>query len=92
MQALKALVILMGILIVAGIAVIGFTIANRLATPPAGAPDFGERALGLPAGTTILSATPGDGRLILLVRLPDGANRVVIVDPATGRRLGTLSP
>ena len=92
MQALKALVILMGILIVAGIAVIGFTISQRLAKPATGLPDLGEVTLGQPAGTTILSAIPGDGRLAVSVRLPDGATRIVIIDLATGRRLGTVVP
>ncbi|MCC7272925.1 MAG: hypothetical protein IT561_09665 [Alphaproteobacteria bacterium] len=90
MAALKALVGVMGVLIVVMIAVIGYTVARRLSG--AGETGPGEVALGLPAGAAIVGAVPGDGRLAVTVRLPDGATRIVVLDLATGRRLATIQP
>ena len=130
MQALKALVVVMGILIAIGITVIGVTIYRRatdmgsenkatavvaiappvkpaspaappveapLAAPavvaspaplppvlPMPAPPFGVRVLDLPAGSIIVSAQPFDSRVLAHVRLPDGATRILLLDPITG--------
>ena len=127
MQALKALVVVMGILIAIGITVIGVTIYRRatdmgsenkapavvaiappakpaspaappveapVAAPaspaplppvlPAPAPPFGVRVLDLPAGSIIVSAQPFESRVLAHVRLPDGATRILLLDPVTG--------
>lgn len=130
MQALKALVVVMGILIAIGITVIGVTIYRRAtdmgsetkatavvaiappaqegrpAPPPAEppkttpavdaspaplppvtvapAPPFGVRVLDLPAGSIIVSAQPFESRVLAHVRLPDGATRILLLDPITG--------
>ena len=130
MQALKALVVVMGILIAIGITVIGVTIYRRatdmgsenkatavvaiappvkpaspaappveapvaapavVASPaplppvlPMPAPPFGVRVLDLPAGSIIVSAQPFDSRVLAHVRLPDGATRILLLDPITG--------
>jgi hypothetical protein len=124
MQALKALVIFMGIVIVVGVAVVGITIFNRATKMPAGdkpapaaasipplagaptpqsvpgaptsptpqapgaATNFGVRDLGLPAGSSILSVQPLNGRVLVQARLPDGATRILLLDPATGAIAG----
>ena len=131
MQALKALVVVMGILIAIGITVIGVTIYRRAtdmgsetkattvvaiappakdarpAAPPVDAPlapplvdvgpapaipvapaapppPFGVRVLDLPAGSIIVSAQPFEARVLAQVRLPDGATRILLLDPITG--------
>lgn len=130
MQALKALVVVMGILIAIGITVIGVTIYRRAtdmgsetkatavvpiappakearpAAPPVEAPlvppvveaspapvrpvapvappPFGVRVLDLPAGSIIVSAQPFEARVLAHVRLPDGATRILLLDPVSG--------
>jgi hypothetical protein len=105
MNALKAVVIFMGVLILIGSTVVVITIINRLGTPaeetaPAAAPAagsasapkaFGNRVLDLPTGTQIVSTTAEDGRLFLHVRLVGGGERVLVIDTGTGATLGTLS-
>lgn len=117
MQALKGLVIFMGILIAIGVTVIGVTIYRRatdmvtadktvpataaldatasapaapLSTggPGAGLPTFGVRALELPAGSDIVSVQPTSQGIIVHARLPGGASRILVLDPASGALRG----
>jgi hypothetical protein len=112
MQALKALIIVLGVMIVAGIAVIGVTIYHRATNPvnspvpdstePAAKPatepgfgpgfgaGFGKVALDLPPGSRIVETTAEGDRLILRLRLADGGWQILILDMATGKRLGTF--
>ncbi len=104
MQVLKTLVIVLGVMIVAGIAVIGVTIYHRATNlvnspVPASAesavwtgpgPGFGPVVLELPPGSRIVEMTAEDGRLILRLRLADGGRQILILDMATGKRLGTF--
>lgn len=116
MQTLKTLVIVLGVMIVAGIAVIGVTIYHRAtnlvnspvpastepAAKPSAEPDvrtgpgpgfgpgFGKVGLDLPSGSRIVEMTAEDGRLILRLRLADGGWQILILDMATGKRLGTF--
>ncbi len=104
MQTLKTLVIVLGVMIVAGIAVIGVTIYHRATNlvnspvPASAEPDvrtglgpgFGRVVLELPPGSRIVEMTAEDGRLILRLRLADGGRQILILDMATGKRLGTF--
>ncbi len=100
MKALKALVIVMAVLIAAGLTVLVVMVikgagqdtpesASRV--PLAGAaPGFGETGVALPPGAEILETSTGDGRIVLRIRQPDGARALLIIDAATGRRLGLV--
>jgi len=93
MKPLVALVIIMGALIVVGLVVVLVTIAHRLSGGAATSgtlPSFGTLDLPIPAGCQIEETTASDTRLILRVGNGDRCNRVLIVDMATGRLLGTL--
>ena len=97
MRALKALVIAMAVLIAAGLGVIVVALVERAGEPlsdspkaAAGAPAFGEVRVPVPAGARLVETTVAGDRLILRLRLADGAARIVVVDLATGRRLGTV--
>lgn len=86
---LKAAVVIMGVLIVAGTVVIAVTIANRLGgqrPPPALA------GLGEPEGSRIVGIAPAGERLAVHVTGGGREDRIVIVDPATHRVLGRLVP
>jgi hypothetical protein len=106
MQALKALVIGMGILILVAMAVLAVTIYKR-ATTPGGETAMGDgsRAGGLsglslgtfgsvdlpvPAGAQVEEVDTGDGRLTLRLRLDDGSTSIMVVDLSSGALLGTL--
>ena len=106
MQALKALVIGMGILILVAMAVLAVTIYKRATTPggetvmgdgsrTGGASGlsfgaFGSVDLPIPAGTQVEEMDTGDSRLTLRLRLDDGSTRIMVVDFASGALLGTL--
>jgi hypothetical protein len=90
MAWLKTLVIGMGVLIVAGIAVVAVTMVNRMgggAAPSATAPVAGRVAL--PGGARILDAH-ADGKLIVVrIALADGGTRVAVYD-LDGKPVSTL--
>jgi len=104
MNALKALVIGMGVLIVVGLAVIAVTIVQRadrdapavaeerpavgLARSAAAPAGFGVRDIAVPAGSEVMSITAADGRVILELQDADQVTRILLLDPATGAALG----
>ncbi len=89
MQALKAAVIVMGVLIVAGTVALAVAIANRLggrAPPPAIA------GLAEPEGSRILGIAGAGDRLAIHVSGGGQDDRIVLVDPGTHRVVGRLVP
>jgi hypothetical protein len=91
---LKVLVVVMGLLIVAGFIVIAAEIARRMSTAnvsgsPAGAP-FAKR-IALPSGAQILSMNAVGDRLVVHVEDQDGLSTAYVVDPRTGALLGTIA-
>jgi hypothetical protein len=92
---LKVLVIVMGLLIVAGFVVIAAEIARRMSTPNVGrspassAGVFSER-IALPSGARVVSMTAAGDRLVVHVETPGGASAAYIVDPRNGGLLGTV--
>ena len=85
-----ALVIVMGALIVIGMAVVIVTIAHRLmgSGAPAG---FGSAEVAVPAGCQVVETVPTADRLVLRLGTGERCNQVIIVDLATGRVLGRLN-
>ena len=92
MAALKILVGVMGVLIVVGVAAIVYGIATRLdlSRPHALEGVALEGKIALPAGGRIVDMTSAGDRLVLRVALPDASERLIVVDLARGRQLGTL--
>jgi len=104
MTAVKTLVAVMTLLLVAGLGLLGYGMAQRSsrmglsqgddAIPAvAVAPDsFDTLALEEPAGSTIAAArADGQGRLLLSVTGGGIPDRVVIIDLTDGRRLGLVT-
>ena len=85
---LKALVIGMGVLIVVGTVALGIVLVQRLggSQPPA---RMAQHVLGEPEGSRIGGIAAVDRSLAIWVVRPDG-ERVVLVDPASGRRTGEI--
>jgi hypothetical protein len=96
MKPLVALVIIMGVLIVAGIVVIVVTIVSRMGgdrtanSPVATATQFATVDLPVPAGCQVMETTTAADRLVLRLGTGERCNQVLIVDMATGRLLGTV--
>jgi hypothetical protein len=95
MKPLVALVIIMGVLIVAGLVVVVVTIVNRMGgggrtVDTHAATAFAAADLPMPAGCQVMETTTADDRLILRLGSGERCNQVLIVDMATGKLLGTL--
>jgi uncharacterized protein DUF6476 len=96
-RALKILVIVMGIMLVAGFIALIISIAymakHRETALPMPAPTrapYAAPAIELPAGARIEGMALGTDRLVLNIITPDGNRELLVLDLASGRRLGTI--
>jgi len=92
---LKVLVIVMGLLIIAGFIVVAAEIARRMSTPnvthsPATGAPFAQR-IALPPGAHVVSMNAAGDRLVVHVEAKDGLSTAYVVDPRTGALLGTIA-
>jgi hypothetical protein len=87
MRGLIVAVVVMGLMIVAAVTVIVATMLHRIAAPAA---PFTAAPLDLPAGARIETIGVGADRLVLDVLLPDGNRQLLVIDTASGRRLGAI--
>jgi hypothetical protein len=85
---LKALVIGMGVLIVAATVALVVLIVQRSGGSTVG---LGAATLGQPAGTRIAGIAGSDKTIAIWVVRPDG-ERVLLFDPARGRVVGEIRP
>jgi hypothetical protein len=89
----------MGILIVAGLALVAYGIAKRIGAPEApptateerAPPSFGASELPLPPGARVVDMAATDGRLVLRVAAADGGQRLLVLDLASGALLGSIA-
>lgn len=88
MAALKALVIGMGVLIVAGTVTLVVLLVQRAGGGGAASGSFSV-SLNEPEGTRIAGIASAERGLALWVTRPDG-DRVIFLDPQTGRRAGEI--
>lgn len=94
MKAIKALVAVMTLLLVAGLGVLGWGLSNqagRMARPAAAVSTdgFGAVSVPLPAGARVGQALAVGDRLVL--RLSGaGAERFIVLDPASGAVAGSF--
>jgi hypothetical protein len=87
MQALRVLVVVMGVMIVLGMVALGVLLARRVAAPP---PAMATLTLDEPAGTQILSANHSGDTVALTLR-GGGPDRVVMIDARSGRVTGRIA-
>ena len=93
MRTLKILVVVMGIMLVAGVAILIVTIAGRVPRSgpgPATSLPFIAPPIDLPQGARIGTMAVGADRLVIDVILADGTRQLLILDLITGRRLGAI--
>ena len=99
--AVKVAAAVMAVMIVAGVAVLGVTVARRIggAAPETPAPAalplappaaFGEVSLRLPPRARILDMAMDQRRLVLHLQLAGRDKALMVVDLETGRPLGTI--
>ena len=93
LRALKILVAVMGVMLVAGVATLIVVIAGRMPPRQAAAipaPPFAAAPIELPAGARVETIGVGSDRVVLILALPDGDRQLVIIDLASGHRVGTV--
>ena len=92
MQALKVLVVVLGVLIVVALALVAYGLVTRLSKDDAPR-GLGEITLDLPAGCRIAAAQADGGRLIVRTDGPAerGCQQVVVIDLADGTVLGRIT-
>jgi len=89
MGVVKVLAVLMGVLIIIGSTVVVVTIIKRSTAPTT--TDIGAAVvLDEPAGTRIGGIAAVSNRLAVLLQ-GAGPDRIVLVDPTTGKEAGTIA-
>ncbi len=93
MQALKGFVVLMGLLIVAGLALVVYALVTRVSDGTGSPSGFDATAVPLPAGCTLAEAHIEAGRLVLRAEGPAerGCQQVILLDPESGKVLGRVT-
>ena len=97
MRALKVLVVVMGVLLIAGVAVVIVTIMSRLtqkATPAVTAAahlaPFDNTTVMLPPDSLVMEVQGTGDRILLRLDLKDGTEMLLVLDAATGTELGRI--
>lgn len=106
MQAVKALVIGLGVMIVAGIGLLVYGIAQKAADPSfrlftsrsgggggsggSGPSGFGEARIALPDGCSLLDLRPDGQKLYLHIGPAGSCERIIILNSGTGQVLGSI--
>ena len=78
---LKALVIGMGVLIVAGIGVVAVTLVNRMGGAPTASSSSTAGRIEMPQGAQILETHLDGGRIAVRYALPDGRMYLDVYEP-----------
>ncbi|MBT5111259.1 MAG: hypothetical protein HOM25_21450 [Rhodospirillaceae bacterium] len=101
MQALKAVVIVMAVLIVAGLGLLAYGLVTKIgggSTNDAGADKnnapqysaFGTVETALPPGARVVGMAVDDGRIVVRVEAPGGGQSLMVFNVDTGAQLGTI--
>jgi hypothetical protein len=95
MRALKLLVVIMGVLLVGGTVVLIIAVVDRAshrpATPaPVATRGFDRAVIDLPEGARVLGSEVVGDRLVVRVGLAEGGETLIVIDPRSGARLGTI--
>jgi hypothetical protein len=90
-RALKILVVIMGIMLVGGFIALVVSIAYMAKHRQVAAPaPYAAPPIELPAGARIETMALGADRLVLNIVTQDGGRELLVLDLASGRRLGTI--
>jgi hypothetical protein len=89
MTTLKVLVFGMAVLLILGFGVLIGGIVMKLQRMDGGG--FGAAEVTLPAGARVVETTVSADRVIVRIALPDGEERLQVIDVANGRTVGTIA-
>ncbi len=89
-RVLKAIVIIMGVLIVFGLGVLLVAIGRQVSGASAGA-GFDPAELKLPAGARVIQIEMEGDRLAVLLDLGDGRQLIQVYDARTGAAQGAVT-
>lgn len=91
MRAIKITVIVLGVLIAAGLAIVMVTLGNRFMAGGQGAsPGFGQAHLGMPPGARVVHSMADGGRLVVQLELAGGGTRFLVIEQTSGRLKGSI--
>lgn len=93
MRGVMILAIVMGVMLVVGIVVLVAVIIGRVehpAAPPSAAHPYAAAPIDIPRGARVAAMKIAANRLILALTLPQGGQEIIVLDLATGARLGTI--
>lgn len=90
MRSLKVLVVVMGVMLIGGLGLLVAVVIGRLSHGGSPRRPFAATTIDIPHGARIAAMTAGTDRLVLELVIPEGGHQLVIVDLATGARLGTI--
>ncbi len=96
MQSIKALVIIMGLLILAGLGLLVYGVVDQVSgiAGPGEAGGFDAALVTLPGGCVLAEARIDEGRLVLRAEGPadrPDCQQVILLDPASGAELGRIT-
>ncbi|HEX4193605.1 MAG TPA: hypothetical protein VHY80_10920 [Stellaceae bacterium] len=102
MRTLKVLVVVMGVLLVAGIIALGFAVRYRVNHPRPTPPVTGPAGIGpagvanamtldLPQGAKVVGAEASGDRLAVRVELATGGEELIILNLGTGAPVATVT-
>lgn len=103
MQILKALVVIMGVLIIAGFTFLGVELYKRASDPTraaqqaadadraAPAREAADVTLDVPSGSRIGDIVVVGNRVLFKVTLPQGPDRLYVIDPRNGAVTATVT-
>jgi len=90
MRSLKILVVVMGVALISGFAILVAIVIGRLSHGGSFPRSFASTTIDIPRDARIEAMTAGTDRLVLELVLPDSERQLVVVDLVTGARLGTI--
>jgi hypothetical protein len=93
MRSLKALVIFMGLLIVAGLGLVVYGMVSQVSDMPEATAGFDEAEVPLPTGCSVVETRVDGDRLVVRTDGPDGfepCQRIIIIDLESGEVLGRV--
>ncbi len=95
MQAIKAIVIGMGFLIVAGMAILVYGLTNTFEPSKSSKGGDGSAAFGtiratLPSGATVQGTDLDGDTMLVRLAMPDGGVQIMVFRLSDGRQIGTI--
>jgi len=91
MRALKLLVVVMGVLLVAGVIALGVAITVRVQRGPSGETAALPLHLSLPEGAHVAAAELAGDRILVRLTLSDGGEELLLLNARTGAEIAVIA-